>query len=961
MKKLQLRIEDIKALPSVYQQFYNEISHDIPDDRIIADPLRRIAYGTDGSFYRLIPKLVIKAKTCKEITKLMEVAAKLKVPVTFRAAGTSLSGQAISDSILIYLYGNWSNCAVQEDGDIIKLEPGVIGAEANRKLIKYSKKIGPDPASINHAMIGGIAANNASGMCCGIADNSYKTVVHMKIIFWDGTILDTSSQESIQAFQSKHADLIKEIERIRDEILADIALKEQITHKFKIKNTTGYSINAFVDFYDPIDIIKHLMIGSEGTLGFIAEISYRTVREFEHRASALVVFPDIEQACKGVMRLERDFVSAAELMDRSSLRSVENVEGMPPYLKDLNPKASALLIEVTGDSHQELQQRIDQVKQALSEIKTELPIEFTDKKPEYQKLWNIRKGLFPAVGAMRKIGTTVIIEDVAFPMENLAESILALQDLFEKHGYHEAIIFGHALDSNVHFVFTQDFGIDAEVERYDLFMQEVCDLVADKYGGSLKAEHGTGRNMAPFVEKEWGKKAYEMMVRIKSAFDPLAIINPGVIINDNPNAHLEHLKPLPAVHEIIDKCIECGFCEVNCPSQNLTTTPRQRITTRRMIARLKSREGKLSDSDKQMLERLQADYTYMGNQTCAVDGLCSTTCPVGINTGSHTKVLRSYTVGRLGNRTSKLTANNFKKTTSMIGVGLATVNRIHSLVGTTTMGGITRATRRVSGDRIPLWSPWMPQKAKSIDSSIQKLDIKQSSKKVVYYPSCISRTMGPAKGDIDQRSIPEVTLSVLNKAGFEVIIPEDRDNLCCGVPYESKGFFEEADAKSSELEKHLLKYSNNGEIPVLCDTSPCTFRMQRVMGDNLKIYEPVEFIHDHLLEHLDIEPVDETIAVHVTCSSIKMNLGPKFSAIAKACAKEAIFPEKVRCCGFSGDKGFTTPELNASALATLKDSLEGRCTSGYSNSRTCEIGLSHHGEISYQSILYLIDRCAKAK
>ena len=957
--KLALRKEDVKGLPPVYQQFYQEISDVIPDERIIADPLRRLAYGTDGSFYRLIPKLVIKAKTSKEITKLMEVASRLKVAVTFRAAGTSLSGQALSDSVLVYLFGNWSNSSVHEDGDLIKLEPGVIGAEANRRLVKYSKKIGPDPASINHAMIGGIAANNASGMCCGIADNSYKTVVHMKIIFWDGTLLDTSSEESIKEFLSKHADLVKELETIRDEIQADTALKEQIIHKFKIKNTTGYSINAFVDYHDPIEIIKHLMIGSEGTLGFIAEITYRTVREYQHRASALVIFPDIEQACIGVMRLNRDFVSAAELMDRRSLKSVENVKGMPEYLADLSSEASALLIEVTGENHADLHKRIDEVKSALAGIPTVFPIDFTERVQEYQQFWNIRKGLFPAVGAMRKIGTTVIIEDVAFPMEHLAEAILALQGLFDKHGYDEAIIFGHALDGNVHFVFTQDFGIDSEVERYDRFMQEVCDLVTERFGGALKAEHGTGRNMAPFVEKEWGHKAYDMMVRLKKAFDPLTIINPGVIINENPLAHLDNLKPLPAAHDIIDKWIECGFCEVNCPSQNLTTTPRQRITTRRAISRLKANVGQLPDSDKQLLERLQADYKYMGNQTCAVDGLCSTTCPVGINTGEHTKVLRSYTVGKLGKRTSKLLADHFGKTTSMIGVGLAAVNGVHSLLGKSAMKKVTKATRTISGNRIPLWSPWMPKKACSLNSALRKHGNQPSDKKVVYFPSCISRTMGAAKGDIDQRSIPDVTLSLLKKAGFEVIIPKHREQLCCGTPYESKGYFEEADRKSSELEVALLVASNNGEIPILCDTSPCTFRMKRVMKDSLKLYEPVEFIHDYLLEHLELEPVDETIAVHVTCSSIKMGLKDKFAKVASACAKETVFPEKVRCCGFSGDKGFTTPELNASALATLKDSLDGRCSSGYSNSRTCEIGLSQHGDISYQSILYLVDRCAK--
>jgi D-lactate dehydrogenase len=196
-------------------------------------------------------------------------------------------------------------------------------------------------------------------------------------------------------------------------------------------------------------------------------------------------------------------------------------------------------------------------------------------------LWKVRKGLFPAVGAVRVSGTSVILEDLAFPVEQLGDAIIDLQRLFNEYGYYNAIIFGHAKDGNLHFVITQSFNETPEVDRYDKFMREVVKLVINKYDGALKAEHGTGRNMAPFVETEWGGDAYAIMKRIKKIIDPDNLLNPGVIINDDANVHIRNLKELPTVEEEVDKCIECGYCEHVCPSRDITTTPRGRFVARR--------------------------------------------------------------------------------------------------------------------------------------------------------------------------------------------------------------------------------------------------------------------------------------------------------------------------------------------------------------------------------------------
>jgi D-lactate dehydrogenase len=939
-------------LPDRYQRFLADISGLVPQGRLFTDPLRTLAYGTDASFYRLIPKVVVRADTEAEVAAVLAAADRHDVAVTFRAAGTSLSGQAICDSVLVVAGPVWNRYEILDGGNRIRLQPGVIGGHANRYLAPYSRKIGPDPASINSAMIGGIAANNASGMCCGTAQNSYRTVASMRILFQDGTRLDTADPVSCDRFRQVRRDLLEALEALGREVRANTALAERIRRKYKIKNTTGYSLNALVDFEDPLEILLHLMIGSEGTLGFISEITYHTVVEHPCKASALMIFPRIEDAAAAAAILREQPVAAVELMDRPALRSVEAKTGMPDFLKRLGPGTAALLVETRAYTDAELSSQIRAVTESLKPLPFERPVAFTDQVAEYTTLWNIRKGLFPAVGAVRQIGTTVIIEDVAFPIERLAQATLHLQDLLRRYRYDEAIIFGHALEGNLHFVFTQDFGRSAEVERYRKFMDDVCDMVVNAYDGSLKAEHGTGRNMAPFVALEWGREAYAVMQRIKEIFDPKNLLNPGVILNPDPQAHIENLKPLPPANPIVDKCIECGFCEVNCPSRDLTLTPRQRIAIQREIARLKA----TCENPARLME-LERGYTYLGEQTCAADGLCAVACPVDINTGEHTKELRGKTATAAARRAAEFAAVHFRGIAAAARWGLKLAAAAHALLGASTIECLAAEARRLGGNRIPHWTPWMPR---GIDGPRPRPLGKGGALQAVYFPSCINRTMGPASDDPDREPLHAVAVRLLDKAGFEVIFPPGMEALCCGTPFESKGFTAQADAKARELEAALLAATGGGRLPVLVDTSPCLFRMRKVMDKRLALFDPVEFTLTHLMDRLEVTPLNETIAYHHTCSSVKMGLEAKALALVKTCARKVVVPDLVGCCGFAGDRGFNYPELNASALQHLRPGVAG-CACGYSTSRTCEIGLSAHSGIHYKSILYLLDRCTRPK
>ena len=930
-------------------EFLAAVERLIPSERLFDDPLSTLAFGTDASFYRLIPKLVVRVESEAEVIDLLKLAQGARIPVTFRAAGTSLSGQAISDSVLIVLGDNWNGRELRNGGEQIRLQPGVIGANANAILAPLQRKIGPDPASINAAKIGGILANNSSGMCCGTAQNSYQTLAGLRLVLADGTLVDSEDAASVAAFRQSHSELLDQLADLGRATRANTALAEKIRHKYRLKNTTGFSLNALIDFDDPLDILNHLMVGSEGTLGFISAVTYHTVPDHPHKASALVVFPDVETCCLAVPVLKQQPVSAVELLDRRSLRSVENKAGMPEWVKTLSANACALLIESRAASQTLLYEQINQIMTSIAHFPVEKQVDFSEDPAVYNQLWKIRKDTFPAVGAVRQTGTTVIIEDVTFPLERLAEGVNRLIQLFDKHAYHEAILFGHALEGNLHFVFTQGFDDPQQVARYEAFMQDVTQLVAVEFGGALKAEHGTGRNMAPFVELEWGPEAYELMWRIKRLLDPQGILNPDVVLSEDPQIHLKHLKPMPAADEIVDKCIECGFCEPVCPSNGLTLTPRQRIVVWRDI-----QARKRAGIDTTELERL---YAYHGIETCAATGLCAQRCPVGINTGDLVRKLRGEQADHI--RAANWLADHFSTAVQGTRFMLHVANGAHLMMGTRLLCKTSAALARASQGRVPQWTPAMPQPLQRLH--VPKPADQDERPRVVYLAACVSRAMGPAARDQEQEPLLDTTRALLEKAGYQVVFPDDLNNLCCGQPFASKGYAEQAERKRQETLDALLKASRGGLDPIYCDTSPCTLRLvQELSEPRLQVYDPVRFIRTHLLDKLDFEPQESPIAVHVTCSTQHLGEAQALIDIARRCAKQVVVPEGIHCCGFAGDKGFSTPELNAHALRSLKEAVQ-VCEEGISTSRTCEIGLSQHGGIDYHGLVYLVNRNSRAR
>ena len=501
------------------------------EDRVLTRIIDLVRYASDASPYRLLPRAVVMARDAGDISKVLDYARAAKVPITFRAGGTSLNGQSQTDGILVDVRRHWSGVEVLDDGARVRVKPGTVLGHANRVLAPYGRKLGPDPASTDIACVGGVLANNSGGMRCGIVADSYSTVRSLTFVLPSGTVIDTAAPDAAERFAKAEPELASGLAEIRDEIRADDQLSERIRKKFRIKNTMGYRLCAFLDADEPVEIFRRLLIGSEGTLGFIAEAVIETVPLPRRTTVSWLHFDGIESATEPVPALVESGATAVELMVAPALMvAAQNIAGAPQDWMELPPTSAALLVEFGAETDGELDRLVAGAEEILREHELIRPPDFTRDPERIEVSWTVREGLHGLIGRFRPPGTSLIIEDVCVPPERIAESARDIQALLTEHGFLAGVA-GHTSAGNLHFMLTPDFSKQEDVERYESFMEKLVALVLDDYDGSLKAEHGTGINMSPYVQREWGERATELMWRAKALADPDGVLAPGVVLN----------------------------------------------------------------------------------------------------------------------------------------------------------------------------------------------------------------------------------------------------------------------------------------------------------------------------------------------------------------------------------------------------------------------------------------------
>lgn len=913
-------------------------------DRIRTRAIDRAAYAGDASHYLLTPSAVVIADTAEEVGRILAAASRSATPVTFRSGGTSLSGQASGSGVLIDVRQRFRRIDVLDDGRRVRVEPGATVAQVNARLARHGRRLGPDPASEIACTIGGVVANNSSGMACGIDENTYRTLESMVIVLPSGTIVDTSDAHADRYLRTAEPELFDGLESLRRRVRGNPGSVEIIRKRFALKNTMGYGVNAFLDFESPVDVLQHLVIGSEGTIAFVAEATFRTVPILPLVATALAVFPSLDAATRALPALVDSGAATLELMDSTSIAVGQRLPDAPEEVLGFDPGGhAALLVEYRASHAVELTDAAARGATVLAGLPLRVAAEFQTDARRRGRAWALRKGLYASVAGARPSGTTALLEDIVVPNAALADTCAGLQDLFARYGYRDSVIFGHAKDGNIHFMLTDRFEGDPAIARYLEFTDGMVDLVLAA-GGNLKAEHGTGRAMAPYVRRQYGDELYAVMRAFKRLCDPAGIMNPGVLLEEDPDAHVRDIKLQPSVEAEVDRCVECGYCEPVCPSRDITLTPRQRIVVRRAV------ETARRNGDEALADELDRDYDYAGVQTCAVDGMCQTACPVHINTGDLVKRLRREDAPAVPAAAWRAAASGWGPVTR-VGSAALSVARV---IPTPVVRAATDAARAVLGDEnVPRFSGELPGGGRSRSRFGRLVGSGDDQPIGIFVPACVNSMFGPA-GDGEGASSAFVRL--LEGSGVRLVVPDGVEGICCGTPWSSKGFAGGAEVARRRTVERIRSAVADSGLVVVSDASSCTEGFARMLADaGVRVEDAVAFAAREILPRVNVTTRLGDLVLHPTCSSRQMGLDPDLVLLGAAVAERVHVPDDWGCCAFAGDRGMLHPELTASATAPEAAEVARIDADAYAScNRTCELGMTRATGEQYRHVLELL-------
>ncbi|MFJ5695579.1 FAD-binding and (Fe-S)-binding domain-containing protein [Arthrobacter sp. NPDC093125] len=918
---------------------------------VVESELERRATAHDASHYLLQPRAVVRPSSVADMGELFRVLDRHGVGLTFRSGGTSLSGQSVSDQVLVDTRRNFRSVEVLDGGHRVRVQPGATVRQVNQRLAQHGRKLGPDPASESACTIGGVVANNSSGMHCGTEFNTYQTLESMTFVTPSGTVVNTADMGADSILREREPELHAGLIRLRRRVLENADSVRTLRHQFSMKNTMGYGLNAFLDFDEPVRILEHLLIGSEGTLGFVAEAVFRTVEVMPKVATGLLVFPDLMSATSIVPDLVDVRSATVELLDATSLRMAQRTGQAPASMAEINVREhAALLVEYQGRDDQELRDRTAGAERLFARLHLSTPATLTDVPRERAALWKVRKGLYATVAGNRPTGSNALLEDIVVPVAVLGETCQELTRLFDSHAYEDSVIFGHAKDGNVHFMLNENFEDPMSLKRYEQFTEEMVQLILEN-GGSLKAEHGTGRIMAPYVQRQYGDELYEVMCQLKALVDPRNAFNPGVVLSNDPRSYLDHLKTAPAVEAEVDRCVECGYCEPVCPSKDLTLTPRQRIVGRREIAAAEA------SGDGELARRLREEYEYEGLQTCAVDGMCATACPVNINTGDLVRRLREENHSVVADRVWGAASSAWGTTTRVAGLGLSLADALPPALPR----AVTKVGRALFGsDHVPQYQDLLPGGGRPRPSH------QDEAATAVFFPACVSGMFGTPDGT--GLSVSEAVLALCERAGVAITIPEGINSACCGTPWKSKGLPSGYRTMARRTLSLLWEATDHGRLPVVCDASSCTEGLGAMRDlakgspeySRVRFVDAVEFVADNLLPHLTVSKPLNSLAVHPTCSSIHLGITGALEKVAQAVATEVVLPKEWGCCAYAGDRGMLHPELTASATAAEATEIKSGQYDAYASlNRTCEQGMTEATGQPYWHVLQHLEKVTR--
>ncbi len=898
-----------------------------------ADALTRLALSHDASRFLDIPEEVAVASSIDDVRALFAEATEHRRHLTLRGGGTSLSGQSITDGILVDVRRHFRRIEVLDDGLRVRAGAGATVAAVNAQLRKFGRRLGPDPASAQAATIGGIVANNASGRLSGLHQDAFSTVDSLVVVLPSGRVIDTADPQIDVMLTWEDPHLAGGLSILRRRLRADQGSLDEIRRLWSMRNAMGYQLRALTEYAKPSAIIRQLMVGSEGTLGFIAEATLRTVPLNEAYSTHVAWFDTLEDALDAASGLAGLGFDAIELFDVDALRVVRTIPSAPLALRELElTTQAALLLELHAPDDETLVEREAEVAVALDELPHVHKV-----RPESRNapLWRVHHGIHTAMAKARKPGTSLLMEDFSVPVPNIAETVRGLNRLFDRFGFERAAITGHFTDGTLYFLLTDDFSDPARLRQFKRFVQGFVKLILAQRG-VLRAQYGTGRVMASFLEQQVGVELYEVMREVKHLFDPLRILSPGVMFNESPDAHVTNIKLMPTISDSVDRCIECGLCEPTCPSSALTLTPRQRVVLQREIA--------ARQADPAIIEALSDNYQYAAIDTCATSSMCQLTCPLGIDVGELVRRQRRAAVTEVEERNWDRAARNWDKTTRLASTAMSTAKKLAPVAKSLIKFG----RRRYGAEQVWGYSDDLPP-----GSGLRRRPKQERLAKdalALYFPGC-QQTLLAAHG----QGVYSAFNELCTRAGVAVSLLNASD-LCCGLPWSTRGLTLGYETMSGHVHRALATHAG---ATVVVDSSACTNALDHLLArypdSRPETVDVVDFVATTILPQLAVRQRLGSVLLYPTCANAHSGNGDALLAIAQAVADEVVVPAAWRCCGGFGDRGLLHPELPKAATRLAVEEIRSRTFDAYaSTSRTCEVAMQRVSERPFVHVLELL-------